>query len=137
MKNKNNKLRNTLLINASFSSISAFILLTSTEFISELMGFSDSYGVQIVGVGLVLFAALVGFVAIKKVTHAPWVILIIVQDVLWVCASMLVILLHPWDIHQIGEEIIAVVAVIIGVLAGLQYTFLKSNMAKDSVYHSS
>jgi hypothetical protein len=132
MKLVNQPLQKTLFINAGFSATSAISVLLFPIGIATLMGLSDAFWLLLVAIGLVFFALLVSFVALQKTTDPLWVKLIIVQDVLWVIASILVLALQPWGLSMTGLFIIAAVAAIISLFSWFQIKYLPNTTEENN-----
>ncbi len=121
MNQVNKSLQKVLGINASFSAISASSILFFPEGISSAMGLSSAHELKQIAWGLVFFSIWVAFVALRKSTNTAWVKLIIVQDLLWVLGSVLILLIQPWGLNNFGLELLAIVAMVVSVFAGLQF----------------
>jgi hypothetical protein len=132
MKTINKKLQNILLVNAGFSITSAMNIFLFPLKTAAIMGLSDVFWLQFVAIGLLFFAALVGFVAFQKTTDPLWVKLIIVQDVLWVITSVLVLTIRPWGLSMAGLLLIASIAVIISLFSWFQIKYLPNTTEENN-----
>ena len=121
-------LQKILFFNAGFSMLAASIILTSPLSITRLIGLSDAFWLQLIALGLIIFSALVCFVAVQKTASRSWVKLIISQDTLWVLSSILVLIFNPWHLNTFGLVLVAVIAVIIGLFAWLQNKHLPTDI---------
>ncbi len=126
MKSQEIKLRTTLKANAAFSLSSGLVMVSFGKPISTLMNISNPLVLLILGVGLVLFAAYLIYNASKLEISRTQVKFIILQDWIWVIGSLILLIIKPLDISFIGNILIGLVAIIVGVLAILQTNFLKT-----------
>ncbi len=123
-----NILKSSLLANASFSILTGLTLLLLNGKMIALFGLSSGTVFFILGAGLLLFAATVGIEA-QKMRPAK-VKFIIVQDALWVIASLAILLTKPFAITSTGYTLIGVVAFIV-LLFGIGQSYgLKQMQAK-------
>lgn len=118
-----NNLQKALATNALFSSLSGLTLLVFHTAIAELFEVPNSSVFWIIGC-LLLFFSLTIVLEIYK--QRKWaVIWIIIQDYLWVVASVILILLPLFKISTIGNLLIAMVAIIVFLMAINQTKALK------------
>ena len=101
----------SLAANGIFSSISGAVLILTHQKTAQLFGVESSTVFWVIGIGLLLFALSI-FIEVKK-QRSIFVLLIIVQDVLWVFGSGAVLAFRPFHISPIGNLAIAVVALIV------------------------
>lgn len=119
-------LKNTLLINAVSSGITGVALVVLAPWVAAL--FQVSIQAAFVGVGafLVVFAAYVFVAGISKAIHPKRVRFIIALDVLWVVASMAIVLSGVFELSVIGKVLITGVALWVAAMAYFQRKGLKS-----------
>jgi len=120
---KMNLLKNTLAANATFSAATGTLLALFPERFVEFFEVENALIFRIIGVILLFFAGFV-FSQVKKY-DVKLVKFIISQDVLWVLASVLLLLLQPFGISETGNYMIGSVAVIILLFAIGQIQGLK------------
>lgn len=125
MKISKNKLQLTLNGNASFSLISGLLLIIFPEQVSNIMGLENPLIFSIIGIGLLLFVALILYTIKRKNTNYLLVKSIIIQDLIWVIASILLLLFDPFNISFSGKIIVSIVACIVFYFALLQYKYTK------------
>lgn len=127
---KNTSLRKSLTGNATFSLISGLLLIFGSRTLGPILGLPDGYWLTWVGFGLLLF---VGFIGIVLRIGMPrfWVNTIIIQDIIWVVASLFVLIVNPWSISNTGLFLIAAVAFIVGVFAVLQFKYSRTGIVKN------
>lgn len=116
------RLRVVLIVNASFSAINGIFLLFFSE-LAELMH-ANPVSLKTVGAGLLLFGISVALVTSSKVLSRVQVIIIVIQDVLWVFGSICVILMQSWNLSVLAYWLIAFTAVVVGSFAWLQKYYL-------------
>ncbi|WP_405207494.1 hypothetical protein [Aquimarina sp. LLG6339-5] len=106
-----NKLQNALRINALFSSTSGIILIILNQQIAKLFGTSNNTVFWIMGIVLIYFALTI-WLEIKKQRKSA-IIWIIIQDYIWVLASILLVTFNPFLITETGNLIISIIALIV------------------------
>lgn len=117
-----NALQKALSANAVFSTLSGLSLLILSPQIASFLGLARATELPGIGLALLLFAVFVGWVAARP--RRKLVQLIILQDLLWVIVSAVVILLGMFNLYTNGYLLIAIVAVLVGMFAYLQYRHL-------------
>lgn len=125
MNNTEIKLRNVLKMNALFSMLSVGFLLTIPQQIAKLMNIAHENVLFYLGLIIIFFICLVVYTAYSKKLNRSLVVSIIVQDGLWVMASIFLIVWKPWSISWIGNMIIGIVAGVVALFALFQYKHLK------------
>ena len=127
----NVKLNRVLMGNAIFSLLCGIDLLFFSDPIAEYMGgFSPVY-LQVLGVGLVLFAAF-AFWTSRQPDNERIAYKIVLMDRTWVgCSVLLVILVHGW-FSSMGLAIILAVAAIVAMFSEMQYRHIKSNQIQSN-----
>ena len=106
-----NDLQKALKLNALFSSISGVILILFNNQISKLFGTVKSSVFVIVGLVLIYFTITIWYEINKQRKIA--VIWIIIQDFLWVIASIILIIINPFNSTSLGNLIIGIIAAIV------------------------
>jgi hypothetical protein len=125
-------LRRTLWGNAVFSVISGAVLVAcaapfagwATREPLSVAGLDLAVVFELLGLGVVLFGALCGWAASRQTVPQGVARAIFAADILWVAASVLVLLL-PAAWTGIGIAGIAVVALIVADIAILEYLGLR------------
>lgn len=117
------KLKHVLKANALFSALSGSFLIVYRP-LSELMQ-ANPTTLMIVGGGLVIFAITVWMAAIRREVHHRQVWSIIIQDLIWVCSSLVVIAWKIWGLSSLGYWLIGFTAVVVMTFAWLQFRYLK------------
>ncbi len=118
-------LKNVLLINALSSGATGLGLIVMPGIIATLFGFPQTQPFLGVGIFLFAFAALVFTVSRNKDLSKGSVLLIIVLDVVWVVASLAIVLLQLFNLSMFGYILIFAVAAWVGLMAYLQFNGLK------------
>lgn len=106
-----NHLQKALLANALFSGLSGIILIALSKQISKLFEISNQSIFWIVGIALIFFSLTIVFEMKKQ--KPLRVKIIIIQDFLWVIASIILLIIQPFEISVSGNIIIAVVAMVV------------------------
>ena len=106
-----NKLQKALKTNALFSSISGVIMIVLNHQLANLFGTTNNTVFWIVGLLLIYFAITIWYEIRKQRKLA--VLWIIIQDYAWVLGSLLLILFNPFEITQIGNLIIGIIALVV------------------------
>lgn len=117
-----NRLRLVLRVNAIFSTASGLVLILVRPLASLMQ--ANSRTLIFIGIGLILFALTVMHAALRKDVSRKQVLSIVVQDWVWVVASLIVIALQAWQLSSVAYMLIGAVAVIVGLFASLQLKFL-------------
>ena len=106
-------LKTTLRLNGAFSLACAIDLLLFSEPLARWMGGLPAVYLELLGGGLIGFAALVFFVSERSLPGLTLARQIILMDKAWIIASLLVMALaHHW-FSAIGLALIALVALIV------------------------
>ena len=114
-------LQKILIGNALFSLASGGLLVGASTETAQWFHSSQPLAFQYTGVVLLLFALMVYLSSKKQDPKA--VSFIIIQDLLWVVASIYVVLYRPFDFSEKGRLAIAIIACIVGSFALLQYKY--------------
>jgi len=109
-----NRLQKALRINAIFSIISGLTLIIFHQKIALLFGIVNPTVFWVVGAALLVFSATIVYEIFKQRQGA--VLLIIIQDFLWVFASISILMLNPFEISNVGNYTIGLVALIVLVM---------------------
>lgn len=123
-------LRNSLLGNAAFSTVSGLTFALAAGSVASLIGLDQSIPVRVVGVGLLGFAAIVGFVATRPEIDSRAAISIVVGDLSWVVGTVPLVMMDVLS----ADGIVAAIAIadIVLVFAGLQYYGVRRIRRSDS-----
>ncbi len=106
-----------LRINALFSGGSGLLLILFHGPLARLFEVPMQSPFWIIGIGLLLFAALVGLASTQERTRIPLIKSIILMDLLWVLGSSGILIASPFGISGSGHLLIGVVALIVLSLA--------------------
>jgi hypothetical protein len=116
-----NELKKYLTINSLFSAISGAIMVLFPNDLNTFFNVSISYIFSILGINLLIFALIVGYVAQKQLHNKSLVNLISGLDGLWVVGSLGIIIFQLFDLSQNGYIAIGLVAIWIGFLGYKQF----------------
>ena len=122
-----NKLQKALKVNTLFSSISGIIMILLNHQIANLFGTTNNTIFWIVGLILIYFAITIWYEIRKQRRLA--VLWIIIQDYAWVIGSLILIVINPFQITQIGNLIIGIIALIVLYMGITQMIGLKKTTA--------
>ena len=103
-----NKLQKSLRLNAIFSGISGLALIVLNEQLANLFEITNKPVFIALGVALLYFASTIIYEINKQRPVA--VLWIIVQDFLWVAASVVLVAINPFEISKSGNSVIAIIA---------------------------
>jgi len=126
MKNPQESTRFILKLNATFSSLVGLDLIVFNDTFMSWMGISHALILPLVGVGLILFGLFVAFAAMKRTFSLSLLKGIIVQDISWVLACLVVAPFNLLGLSSLGNGLILLSALLVGLLAFFQYKGLKS-----------
>ena len=128
-------LRNILILNAVSSGMTGIALVVFAGAITDLMGPISPMAVTETGVFLVIFAAFVMIEGLRASLKLNRITAIIVVDILWVMASIFIVILQLFNLTVLGYALIAGVAVWVAAMAYFQSHGKKSiqNGMPDSI----
>lgn len=106
-----NKLQKALKANTLFSSISGILMILLNRQIAHLFGTTNNTVFWIIGLILIYFAITIWYEIQRQRRIA--VLWIIVQDYAWVLGSLILIITNPFQITQIGNLIIGIIAIVV------------------------
>ncbi|WP_425075968.1 hypothetical protein [Psychroserpens sp. S379A] len=106
-----NKLQNALKFNALFSSTSGILMILLNQQIAKLFGTNNNSVFWIVGLALIFFAITIWH-EVKKQRKIV-VIWIIIQDFIWVLGSIVLIIFNPFQLTEVGNLIIGIIALVV------------------------
>lgn len=124
-----NKLQKALSINAIFSGISGLGLILFYKSIANLFGIEQNNIFWMIGAGLVFFALTI-ILEVKKQRRLA-VLWIIIQDFIWVIGSAILLILHPFNISNSGNNTITIIAMIVFFMAINQSKALAQTINQD------
>jgi hypothetical protein len=112
-------LRKALTGNAVFSVISGVAILFANRWLVKFLGLPDSVSLTILGVSLIVYAAILWFNARRptiKITDA-WIA--VIMDTVWVVGSYVLIFVLPFSVG--GKWVVALVAELVLAFAIVQW----------------
>jgi hypothetical protein len=118
-------LKNVLQINALSSGVTGAALVIFGDTIAKVFGVSETQAFWGVGISLVAFAVLVFKESKHEHVRQNYVKFIIALDLLWIVASLIIVVLQLFGISMIGHVAITAVASWVGLMAYLQMTELR------------
>jgi hypothetical protein len=117
-------LRRVLLADTIFSGAGAVSFTLGAAILANLTELPETLSRE-TGLVLILYTALVGWLATRSVMPRAWIALVIAINAVWTIASTALLLsgaIHP---NMFGEIVVLLQAVATGVLAELQYLGLR------------
>jgi ribosome-associated toxin RatA of RatAB toxin-antitoxin module len=110
-----NQLQKSLQLNALFSGFSGILLVAAHRNIASLFDTPNALVFQVIGAALIFFSLII-FFEIKR-QNILGVLLIVIQDLLWVLGSGILLILQPFEISKSGNAIISAIALIVLLMA--------------------
>lgn len=117
-------LRRVLLADTIFSGAGAVSFTLGAAILANLTELPETLSRE-TGLVLILYTALVGWLAMRSAMPRAWIVLVIVINGSWTIASIALLLsgaIHP---NLLGEIVVVLQAAATGVLAELQYLSLR------------
>ena len=105
------QLQKALSTNAIFSASSGILLIAGNQYFARLFGTANNTVFWITGIVLVVFSASILYQVRRQ--NPLGVLSIILQDFLWVFASIILLIVQPFEISKTGHSIIAMVALLV------------------------
>ncbi len=119
-------LRRTLIANIIFCVLSTALLLLAAAPVATFLGVPEASGLlALLGVGILGFAAFVYWVQSRPALDTRFVWVIFVMDVLWVVASLVILVADAFALSTEGRWAVLIVADIVAVFAALEYIGLR------------
>jgi hypothetical protein len=117
-------LKQVLQLNALSSGASGLLMVVLSKTFAAWFGVQAAQPFAFVGIGLVVFAAMVYSVSLQKPIQAGRVWGVIALDVAWVLGSIVLIMVS--SISALGTALTAAVALWVGLMAFLQHRGLRA-----------
>lgn len=117
-------LRKALSADALLSGLTGFALAFGSDLLGNFLGLKAALLLWS-GIILIPFAAFVAYLAARDRVLRLWVIAVIVGNVLWAAASILLLLIGWIKPNLLGEAFVFSQAVIVAILAELEYLGLR------------
>lgn len=118
-------LRRVLLGNALFSALTGAVCVAAAPALSRMMGVTQPAVWVGLGMALLFFAALVAWAALRVPDIRPYGRLIFWADVVWVAASVLLLITGLAPLTPAGVWVVVIVADLVAVFAVLEYIGLR------------
>lgn len=109
-----------MAINATFSALCAVTLLLGSQQLAALLGRVDPLLLQIIGVGLILFAVELVCQIFRRRLSTLRALMVSIADMVWVLASVVLLVFWPGALSGSGAAIVALVAAVVLLCALLQ-----------------
>ena len=112
--------RQILLLNASFTAVSAVAMLVARSALAPLFGLSTPLLLDAIAIGLVLYAVALVFVANRSVSREA-LLTFAIADGVWVAGSALVLFLFWSELAPVARALVILAALVVDGFAMLQY----------------
>lgn len=113
-------LRRAMRANAGFSGLSGVISFFGASALVEFTGIPDALVFQVMGVILVLYAADLFWIASREKIHVGFGITAVVLDVIWVVASIILLLGNFLPLTTVGKWTVLLLAEVVSLFAIVQ-----------------
>ncbi len=117
-------IRRALKANAVFSALSGITLISLAQLVADSFALSNPLILQIIGAGLLFFVLGLLYTATRPTIKRTHVQRIILLDLSWVLASIVLLVVRPFGLNSFAHGEIALVALIVASLAYWQYRVL-------------
>jgi len=124
-------LRRALLADATLSAITGIALVLAAGPLGALLEL-PAVGLRAAGVIFIPFAVLAGWVGTRERVRRTVVFVVIVLNALWALDSVLLVLMGWVDTTPLGEYFVIGQAVIVGVLAEMEFLGLRRSTLVES-----
>ncbi|CAN5826735.1 hypothetical protein BH23CHL2_BH23CHL2_09030 [soil metagenome] len=122
---KDSLLRRALVGNALFSAVAGTVMILGTSRISDFTGLTPGWVPAAIGVGVLIWAVAVGWIA-RREEIQPWKAwLVIGGDLAWVVASYAVIVAGKPELTTAGVWTVGILAEVVALFAIVQYLGLR------------
>ena len=118
-KGRQQLLRRALLANASFSTISGFVLVFAERWVVRLLGLPETIDLITLGIGLLVFAAVLVLFARKNPIKLLDAWIAVILDAAWVIGSYPLLFVVPFSTS--GKWVVGIVAEVVMVVALMQW----------------
>lgn len=118
-------LKNILMLNAVSSGATALILIFFAPVVAGIFEVSDTAAFYGTGIFLLVFAGFVFYESVQKSIRPGRVLFISALDLLWVVASLAIVILNMFNLSFLGYCLISGVAVWVAAMAYFQSRGLK------------
>jgi hypothetical protein len=115
------ELQKYLTINSLFSAVSGLGMVLFPSALNTFFNLSNSYIFPILGINLIVFALIIGYIVQKQLHNKSLVNLICGLDGLWVLGSLGIVVFQLFDLSTNSNIAIGLVAVWIVFLGYKQY----------------
>ena len=117
-------LRRAIVGDAVITGAMAILLVAAAGFLAPLLNLPDVF-LREIGIFLVIYAALVGFLGSRELMPKLAVILVIGANALWAIDSIALLFTGWVQPNALGQAFVVMQAIAVGVIAELQYIGLK------------
>ena len=117
-------LRRALLADTIFSGVGAISMVLGAPLLAQLTELPETL-LRETGLFLILYTALVGWLATREMTAKAWIVIVIAGNAAWTVASLALLLSGAVNSNAFGEIFVVLQAIATGVLAELQYLGLR------------
>ena len=119
-------LRRAILADAIFSGVSAMLLTFGAGALAPWLSLPEAL-LRETGVFLIAYTALVGWLGTRPSMPKALVVIVIAGNAAWTLASIALLFSGAVTPNLLGEAFVAIQAIVVGVLAELQYIGLRKS----------
>lgn len=113
-------LRNTLLVNALFSTLSGALFLFDAKTVDNFLGLGMPSVIRLLGIGLLLFAAELFWICTRSQINRSAAQIVTALDIAWVVGSWLLLMANFVTLSSAGWWAVALVADVVTIFAVLE-----------------
>jgi hypothetical protein len=117
-------LRRAIQGDAIISGAMAVLLVAAAGLLAPMLNLPESF-LREVGIFLIVYAALVGFLGTRELMPKAVVWLVIIANAIWTIDSIALLFTGWVSPNMLGQAFVVVQAVSVGIIAELQYVGLK------------
>ena len=125
-------LRRAIVGDAIITGAMAVLLVAAAGLLGPLLNLPDSF-LREVGIFLIVYAALVGFLGSRELMPKFFVVLVIGANALWTIDSIALLFTSWVQPNLLGQAFVVMQAVTVAVIAELQYIGLKRSEQPEMV----
>lgn len=114
------RLKFALTFNSLFSAITGLLLVIFSNYISQIFDVNQTTPFSYLGVALVLFSFLVIYISLQQPIQILPALIISFLDIIWVLASLFILIFDTFQFSVTGHAITAAVALIVFAIAMMQ-----------------
>jgi len=119
--------RRVLWGNAVFSAVSGGLFSLASTAVAAFIGVDAPVVIMGIGMGLLAYAALIVFYAMRPTVSRTFVLFAAIADTVWVALSALLLVTNIVSFSIVGVWAVVIVAIIVGGFAVVQYRLVRGD----------